>query len=210
MFRNRDDAGWQLADVVVDLRDDHPVVLGLPRGGVPVAAIVARALNAPLDVIIVRKIGVPGHPEFAVGAIGEGGVRLLDEALSSRLHIDPHALARVEDDERRELDRRVLALRNEHAAVDLNDRTALIVDDGLATGATARAACLVARARGAERVIVAVPCAPDEAARDLPEADELRSVILSRSFSAVGKFYANFDQVSDAEVLALLREARER
>lgn len=209
MFRDRTDAGQQVAQMVVDLRDEKPVVLGLPRGGVPVAAIVARELHAPLDVIVAHKIGVPGHAEFAVGALAEGGVRLIDDGLVSRLRIDPYALARVEDEERRELDRRVASLRAVRPAIDLTGRTAVIIDDGLATGATARAACLSARARGASRVVVAVPCAPHDAARDLPEADELRSVILSEAFGAVGQFYAVFDQVNDAEVVALLREARE-
>lgn len=209
MFRDRIDAGEQVARLVADLRDEHPVVLGLPRGGVPVAAIVAQALDAPLDVIIVRKIGVPGQPEFALGALGEGGVRVLDERIIDRLRLDPHQVARVEDDERRELARRVIALRGDHPVAELTGRTALIVDDGLATGATARAASQVALARGASRVVVAVPCAPHDAARDLPEADELRSVILSQAFGAVGQFYAHFDQVSDAEVVDLLRRARE-
>lgn len=208
MFRDREDAGQQVAELVADLRDERPVVLGLPRGGVPVAAIVARALDAPLDIIVVRKIGVPGQPEFAVGALGEGGVRLLDERLVARLGLQPYALARVEDEERRELNRRVSSLRREHPIIELTGRTALIVDDGLATGATARAACLVARARGAARVVVAVPCAPSDAGRDLVEADELRSVILSDAFGAVGQFYAEFAQTSDAEVRELLRAAR--
>lgn len=208
MFRDRDDAGRELALLVDDLRGEHPVVLGLPRGGVPVAAIVARALDAPLDVIVAHKIGLPGHAEYAVGAIGEGGVRLLDADLTRRTGVDADALARVEADERRALDRRVAMLRAEHPAVDLTGRMALIVDDGLATGATARAACLVARARGARRVVVAVPCAPRDAARDVPEADEFRSVILSEGFGAVGQFYADFAQVTDTEVVALLRASR--
>lgn len=207
MFRDRIDAGQQVARLLADLRDENPVVLGLPRGGVPVAAIAAQALDAPLDVIIVRKIGVPGQPEYALGALGEGGVRVLDDRLVARLGIDSHQVARVEDEERRELARRVAALRGDHPMVELTGRTAVIVDDGLATGATARAASQVARARGASRVVVAVPCAPSDAARDLPEADELRSVILSQAFGAVGQFYARFDQVSDAEVVALLRQA---
>ncbi|MBX9470433.1 phosphoribosyltransferase [Microcella sp.] len=209
MFRDRIDAGEQVARLVADLRDENPVVLGLPRGGVPVAAVVAQALDAPLDVIIVRKIGVPGEPEYALGALGEGGVRVLDERLVDRLRLDPLQVARVEDEERSELARRVTALRGEHPMVELSGRTALIVDDGLATGATARAASQVALARGASRVVVAVPCAPRDAALGLPEADELRSVILSEAFGAVGQFYAHFDQVSDTEVVDLLRRARE-
>lgn len=208
-FRDRHDAGRQLAELVSDLRDEHPVVLGLPRGGVPVAAIVAQALDAPLDVIVVRKIGMPGHPEYAIGALGEGGVRVLDDQLVARLGCEPRAVASVEVAERGELDRRVAVIRSAHPNIDLAGRTALIVDDGLATGATVRAACLVARARGAARVVVAVACAPSDAADDVPEADEVRAVIVSDAFRAVGQFYRDFAPTSDAEVLALLKAARE-
>ncbi len=208
MFRDRTDAGRQLAVLVDDLRNAHPVVLGLPRGGVVVAAAVAAALDAELDVIVVRKIGMPGHSEYAVGALGEGGVRVLDEHLIARLGLEASAIARVEADERRALDQRIATLRAEHSMIDLTGRTVIIVDDGLATGATARAACLAARARGATRIVLAVPCAPRHAVHELAEADEVRSVILSEAFGAVGQFYARFDQTTDSEVLALLREAR--
>lgn len=208
MFQDRRDAGRQLAALVDDLRDAHPVVLGLPRGGVVVAAVVAEALDAQLDVIVVRKIGMPGHSEYAVGALGEGGVRVLDEALIARLGLEASAIARVEADEGRTLEHRGAVLRAEHPMIDLTGRTALIVDDGLATGATARAACLAARARGAARIVLAVPCAPRHAVHELGEADEVRSVILSEAFGAVGQFYARFDQTTDSEVLALLRESR--
>jgi predicted phosphoribosyltransferase len=208
MFRDRSDAGRQLAVLVDDLRDAHPVVLGLPRGGVVVAAAVAEALDAQLDVIAVRKIGMPGHSEYAVGALAEGGVRVLDEPLIARLGLETAAIAEVEADERRALDQRIALLRAEHSMIDLTGRTALIVDDGLATGATARAACLAARARGASRIVLAVPCAPRHAVHERGEADEVRSVILSEAFGAVGQFYARFDQTTDSEVLALLRESR--
>jgi putative phosphoribosyl transferase len=206
MFRDRGDAGRQLAELVDDLRDVHPVVLGLPRGGVVVAAAVAAALDADLDVIVVRKIGMPGQAEYAVGALGEGGVRVLDQHLMAQLGVEQRAIDRVERDEQEALDRRVTVLRERRPIIDLTGRTAIIVDDGLATGATARAACLVARARGAARIVLAVPCAPRDAVEKVREADELRAVILSDSFRAVGQFYRVFEQTSDAEVLALLAE----
>lgn len=204
MFRDRQDAGEQLAALLDSVELASPVVLALPRGGVPVAAVVAEALDAPLDVIVVRKLGMPGHREFALGAIAEGGARVLDDALVERSRVSRGALDAVEREERDELDRRVASLRRVRPAVDLRGRDAVIVDDGLATGATARAACLAARERGAARVVLAVPCAPRHAASSVPEADGLVVVESSSVFGAVGQFYADFAQVDDAVVLDLL------
>lgn len=204
MFRDRDDAGRQLAEALQDVRGEHPVVLALPRGGVPIAAIVARALDAPLDLVVVRKIGAPGHAEYAMGAIAEGGVRVLDDDLVRRLGVGVAVLDRREAAERAELDRRVERYRRGRPSIDLTGRVVIVVDDGLATGATARAACLAARARGARRVVLAVPCAPRDVDALVPEADEVLSLIRSEAFAAVGQFYADFSQVDDAEVLAAL------
>ncbi len=210
MFRDRDDAGRQVAVAVADLRSDSPVVLGLPRGGVPVAAVVAAALDAPLDIIVARKLGVPGQPEYALGAIAEDGVRVLDSRLVASLGLSLRDLVELEERERAELRRRVDVLRAVAAPLSLRDRVVLIVDDGVATGATVRAACRCAVARGAARVIVAVPCAPARmTAADL-EADEVRVVESSAAFGAVGQFYAAFDQADDSTVVALLRAARSR
>jgi len=209
MFDDRFDAGRQVAQLVGDLRDEHPVVLGLPRGGVVVAAVVAAALDSALDIVVVRKIGVPSQPELAIGALAEGGVRVLDERLVERLGLDLREVARVEAHEQTALERRRVELRRERPMVDVSGRTALIVDDGLATGATARAACISARLRGAEKVVLAVPCASRRAAADLTEADDVRAVVNSDAFGAVGQFYARFDQTSDAEVVHLLRAARD-
>ncbi len=204
-FRNRREAGRRLAKALGSLRDEHPVVLALPRGGVPVAAEVARTLEAPLDVLVVRKLGLPFQPELGFGAIGEGGVRLLDGDLVRRARMTGSAVAEVEAHERRELDRRVHRYRGERAATPVAGRTVVIVDDGLATGASARAAVAVARARGARRVVVAVPVASPEAARLLAEeADRVVCLAEPEDFVAVGRWYQDFEQTSDEEVAALL------
>src|SRR5256886_10110687 len=159
---DRTDAGRRLAAYLSELSElprDALVVLGLPRGGVVVAYEVATALGAPLDVILVRKLGVPFQPELAMGAIGEGGAHVVDEAVAREVRVSASDLAAVEDRERNELARRVRRFRGDREPLSLVGRTALIVDDGIATGSTARAACQVARARGAARVIVATPLA---------------------------------------------------
>ena len=207
MFTDRADAGRQLAVRLTSLRGPDLVVLGLPRGGVVVAAEVARALEAPLDVLVVRKLGHPAQPELAVGALGEEGVRVLTPGLGDRL--DPAALAPVERREAEVLRTRVARLRRDHPRADLHDRTALVVDDGIATGATVRAACLVARALGARRVVVGVPVAARQAVRDLVEADAVVTVDTPAHFVAVGHHYRDFGQTGEDEVLALLAEARQ-
>jgi putative phosphoribosyl transferase len=184
------------------------VVLGLPRGGVVVAAQVARALDAPLDVLVVRKLGHPGQPELAIGAIGEGGVRVLTPDPSVREGVDAAALQAVERREAEVLRERVARLRQDHPRVDLDGRVALIVDDGIATGSTARAACAVARALGASRVVLAAPVCARETARSLAsDVDQLVCLQSPRHFSAVGQFYDDFSQTGDDEVLELLRRA---
>lgn len=201
-FRDRVDAGRQLGARVAARGFTESVVLGLPRGGVPVAAEVARALGAPLDVLIVRKLGYPPQPEVAMGAIGEGGVRVLNDDIAARV---PSAdVAAVERRERAVLDERVRRLRGGRMPLELQGRTAIVVDDGVATGATARVACRVARALGADRVVLAVPVAAPEAIVDLPEADEVICLSAPAGFMAVGMHYLDFRQTTDAEVSALL------
>jgi putative phosphoribosyl transferase len=171
VFADRADAGRRLARELEAVRGQDVVVLGLPRGGVPVAFEVAAALGAPLDVIVVRKLGLPFRPELAMGAIGEGGVRVLDPDVLAAARITAAELATVERRERATLQTRVTRLRRGRPRIDLTGRIALIVDDGIATGSTARVACQVARELGAARVIMAAPVAPAETVQKLSAAD---------------------------------------
>ena len=206
-FRDRVDAGRRLGERLRDLRGEDVVVLGLPRGGVPVAAEVARALDAPLDVIVVRKLGVPFQPELAMGAVGEDGVLVVNERVRGRLRISEVEFAEVEQRERAEVQRRALRFRGDRPRLALDGRTALLVDDGIATGSTARAACRVARAHGAARVVLAVPvCSPGSASALRGGADEFVCLEAPRWFSAVGQFYTDFRPTSDDEVAALLQQ----
>src|SRR5690606_19382167 len=204
-FADRREAGRRLAPRLEHLRDDDLVVLGLPRGGVPVAWEVARYLGAPLDVIVVRKLGVPWQPELAMGAIGEEGVRVLNYSVLEPLRLSEGRLARIEDAERRELERRVEVFRGRRSRLDLTGRAALIVDDGVATGSTAEAACAVARALGADRIVLAAPVASRSAAERLGRsADEVVFLGTPEQFGAIGVFYADFAQTTDDEVRRLL------
>ena len=181
-------------------------VLGLPRGGVPVAKEIACALDAPVDVIMVRKLGVPAQPELAMGAIGEGGVRVLTERTMRRTGVTEQDVAAVERRERVELDRRTRRFRGGRAQVPLGGRTAIVVDDGIATGATAQAACQVARALGVARVVLAVPVAPRGWTRRFEGiADELVSLRTPQPFVAIGRWYRDFTQITDQQVVACLR-----
>jgi len=208
MFRDRTDAGRRLARETAHLRGPGVVVVGLPRGGVPVALPVAQELGAPLDVIIVRRLGVPFQPEVAMGAVGEDGVRVVNDEVVRMAGITPEQLAAVESRERGELDKRVRKLRRGRSRVPLAGRVVVVVDDGVATGSTARAACLVARAEGAARVVVAVPVAPADAAeRFAGIADEFVALATPERFSAIGEFYADFGQVRTREVADCLRRA---
>lgn len=206
LFENRAAAGRRLATQLRHLRSEDPVVLGLPRGGVPVAYEVAEALGAPLDVIVVRKLGVPVQPELAMGAIGEDGVRILDPDVLRILQVPASELATVEARERAELERRARRFRGVLGRVPLEGRTVVIVDDGVATGSTARAACHVVREHKAARLVLAVPVAPpDWSARLGSDADELVCVATPEPFCAIGRFYADFSQTSDQQVLACIR-----
>lgn len=211
LFRDRVEAGIQLAEALREKRDDSWVVLGVPRGGVPVAAVVAETLDLPLDIVLVRKLGMPERPELAMGAVGEGGVRVVDENLVRVAHVRQTELAEAERRERAEVESRARRFRAGHAPLSLRGRTAVIVDDGVATGSTMVAACRVVRAQGAERVLVAVPVAPDEALDKLADvADEVVCLRTPRPFFSVGQWYRDFSQTADTEVSMLLAQARER
>lgn len=211
LFADRRDAGRRLAAHLSDHADDDTVVLGLPRGGVVVAYEVAEALDAPLDVIVVRKLGVPTQPELAMGAIGEGGVRVLDAAIVHRAQVDGRALHEVEQRERAELARRVQRFRGDSDAVEVAGRTAIVVDDGIATGATARAACRIAREHGARHIVLAVPVGPPGVEERMgADADEVVCLHSPRRLGAVGQAYRDFRQTTDAEVADLLTQAAQR
>jgi len=204
-FRDRADAGKRLASQLVRVGGD-PVVLGLPRGGVPVAAEVARQLGAPLDVILVRKLGVPYQPELAMGAVGEGGVRVLNQQVLNVAGVRADVLASVEARAQEEIARRALRLRGSRHPIPLAGRTAIVVDDGIATGSTAEAACRVARAHGAARVILAVPVAPPASVARLRSiADEVVCLETPEQMLAIGQWYDDFTQTTDEEVAELLR-----
>ena len=207
-FAHRRDAGRRLAARLASMALPDLVVLALPRGGVPVAYEVADALHAPLDVIIVRKLGVPFQPELAMGAIGEGEVRILNDRVVEMVGVSRDEIASVEARERAELARRASRFRGGRDRVDLTGRTALLVDDGIATGATARVACRVARHQGAARVIFAAPVAPPSAIEEVGEdADEVVVLETPAAFYAIGQFYDDFTQTDDDEVVELLARA---
>jgi putative phosphoribosyl transferase len=208
LFTDRADAGRRLVDRLRELRDSDVVVVGLPRGGVAVAFEVAKALNAPLDVIVVRKLGVPSQPELGLGAIGEGGIRIINDEVVTMAGVGEQDIAEVEERERAELARRARRFRNGRARVPVAGRTVVVVDDGLATGSTARAACRVLRAQGARRVLLAVPVAPAGALRRLRgDADDVVCLATPEPFFAIGEWYHDFTQTPDEEVVDLLARA---
>lgn len=209
LFRDRIDAGRQLATRLAPYANRHDVVaLALPRGGVPVAFEVARALNAPLDVFLVRKLGVPGHPELAMGAIASGGVRVLSEDLISELGIPRAAIEQAAVRERLELERRDRLYRGDRRPPMLRDRAVILIDDGLATGATMEAAIAAVKQHAPSRVVVAAPVGAAETCLRLRKlTDDLVCVETPEPFQAVGLWYEKFDQTSDEEVIELLRRA---
>jgi predicted phosphoribosyltransferase len=209
-FRNRAEAGRALADALGGYAGrGGVVVLGLPRGGVPVAAEVARALGVPLDVFLVRKLGVPGREELAFGAIASGGARVLNHDVVVSLGIDSATIEAVAAREQAELERRAEAYRGTAEPPDVRGRTVILVDDGLATGASMRAAVEAVRSLGPERVVGAVPAAARRTCEELaPEVDEIVCLLTPEPFFAVGMWYADFSETTDDDVRALLQEAR--
>lgn len=210
IFEDRADAGRQLGLRLGYLRGQDAVVLGLPRGGVPVAFEVAEALGAPLDVIVVRKLGVPFEPELAMGAVGEDHASVLDQRVLAATRVRQEELHAVERREQALLDERVARYRTRRKRIDLKGRTALIVDDGIATGSTARVACGIARKLGAARVILAVPVASAQVLSTLTEADDVVCLATPRNLTAIGYHYRDFSPTHDDDVLRLLDAAAER
>jgi putative phosphoribosyl transferase len=208
-FRDRFHAGRRLAVALAPYAGrPNLLVLALPRGGVPVGYEVARALNAPLDVMLVRKLGVPGHEELAMGAIASGGIRVLSEDVVSAFGIPERVIAIVAANEEEELQRRERSYRDGRAPPEVRGRTVILVDDGLATGSTMRAAAAALKAQHPERLVVAVPVAPPETCASLQS--EVDDVVCARSpepFFAVGNWYDDFSQITDEEVRELLRAA---
>lgn len=206
VFRDRRQAGKLLAQALDRYAGRNDViVLGLPRGGVPVAAEVARALGAPLDVLIVRKLGAPGQEELAIGAIAEGGVRVLNRELVASLGLTRRDIDELAQSEERELKRRVMLYRDGRGPLPVKNRTVIVVDDGVATGATMRAGLQSLRARGATRVVAAAPVGAADSVDVLREdSDEVVILETPAWFQAVGQWYENFGQTSDEEVRACL------
>ena len=208
--RNRTEAGKLLASKLIQYANRPDVlVLGIPRGGVPVAFEVATALNAPLDICLVRKLGVPGNKELAMGAIAAGGFEVLNEDLLDWLRISGHTIAEVGEQELQELQRRDRIYRGERPLANIRDRIVILVDDGLATGSTMRAAIGVLKHQQPQRLIIAVPVAPIDTCNELrAEVDEMVCLMTPKHFSGIGRWYEDFTQTTDEQVCELLNVAR--
>ena len=209
IYEDRDDAGRKLADALAGRAEGHPLVLAIPRGGIPVAAAVARRLDADLDVVVVRKIGAPFQPELAMGAVTSTGLVVLNEDLIRQTGVDPGAIRSETERERGEAQAREARLREGRPRIDRHGRAVILVDDGLATGATMRAALRSVRAEHPSEVVVAVPVGSVEACADLrEEGAEVVCLNTPEPFFAIGGYYARFEQVSDEEAVRLLRGGR--
>ena len=210
LFADRRDAGRRLAQQTQHLAGENPLVLALPRGGVPVAFEVAHALKAELDLLFVRKIGAPGHPEYGIGAVVDGDhPQVLLNEIAGQLGVPPAYIEQQTRDELREIERRRRAYLGNRTPIPVGGRTVLVVDDGIATGGTVRASLRALRAAGAERTVLAVPVAPADSLASLAaEADEIICLATPDPFYAVGLYYQDFTQTSDEEVVGLLDSAR--
>jgi len=207
-YRDRRHAGAELARRLDYLKGDDVVVLALPRGGVPVGFEVGRALDAPLDVFVVRKLGLPGHPEFAMGAIASGGIGVLNDEVVRLYRIPPQVVDAIAREEQTELERREQAYRGGRPPLAVSRRTVVLIDDGLATGSTMKAAVQAVRALGPARIIVAVPVGSPDTCREFAAiADDIVCARAPEHFAAVGQWYDDFRQTTDEEVRELLRAA---
>lgn len=204
-FKNRSDAAQKLAESLKHFEGTNAIIVGIPRGGVPIAREVSRTLGLPFDIVLVRKLGVPSQSELAFGAIGEGGVKVLNNDIVIARGLTPKDMSEVEAQERSEIDRRVAMYRRGIKRKSLKGRTVIVVDDGIATGATARAACMIVRRQGAKRVVLATPVAPAGWIDDFSDtADEMVSVMTPTDMGSVGQYYEDFSTVSDKAVISLL------
>lgn len=209
LFRDRSDAGRQLAERLAGYRDEHPVVLALPRGGVPVGYEIAHALGAPLDVVLVRKLGAPGQPELAMGAVAEGGMVFLNDEIVKMLGVTEDEIAESARRELEEIARRARLYRGDRPPIEPRGRVVILVDDGIATGATMRVAIRALRAKEPKKIVLAVPvAAPDSAQIIRSEVDDFVCLATPEGFYAVGQWYRDFRQTTDGEVIELLRRAR--
>jgi predicted phosphoribosyltransferase len=205
IFKDRQQAGEKLAAALTKYRAKKPLILGIPRGGIIVAYEIAKALNAPLDIIVARKLASPSQPEYAIGAIAPGGIKILNSEAVQYFGLDKHDLDEIITQEKQELERRMQIYRAGKKALNVKNKTVIIVDDGLATGLTAKAAVRSVKALGAREVILAVPVAAADTAADIcQEVDELICLSTPSYFGAVGQFYKNFPQTTDEEVSDIL------
>lgn len=209
MFKNRKEAGQLLAERLVDFKGKkHTLVVGIPRGGVPVAFQLAKSLNLPLDIVVTRKLGAPGQKELAIGAIGPKGVSVFDEDLIERLKVEKEYQQSIIQKEKKEIKQRVRKFRGKKKESDFGGKTVILVDDGIATGSTVEAAIKYLRKKGTKRVILAVPVAPLESVDKFKKiANEFVVIDTPKDFYAVGQFYKEFPQTSDEEVIKLLQNA---
>ena len=209
LFRDRRDAGRRLAEQLRRYKSDDVIVIGLPRGGVEVAFEIAIELDAPLDVVVSRKLGAPSQPELGIGAVAQNGIMLLDEPLVRSLGISEKEIHEIAERERLEMQRRLREYRGRDELPQMRGKTVIMVDDGLATGVTSRAAVLAARKENPKRIVLAVPvCADETAAAFADDVEELVCLHTPERFVAVGFWYQNFSQTTDAQVIELLEEAR--
>jgi putative phosphoribosyl transferase len=209
-FRDREQAGRELGAELGAFAAEHPIVLALPRGGVPVGYEIARALQAPLDVWVVRKVGVPWHPELGVGAVAEGGHVYLNQEILRHIGLSEGELAKIVSSKQREVEERVRRFRGDHPPPIVRDRTIIVVDDGIATGGTVRAAIRSIRAQNPKTIVLAVPVAAPDTIRALePEVDRVVCLRMPENLYAIGLWYVDFTQVTDGEVVRLLERARD-
>lgn len=210
LYKDRQDAGLQLAEKLLKYKDEKPIIIALPRGGVVLGYEIAKMLNAPLDIIVARKIGAPSQPELGVGAIAPHGVRILNNGLIETLRISELQLEQIIEKETMEMNRRLELYRGEFSPLDLYEKTVIVVDDGIATGISDKAAVLSVKYLYPKKVILAVPVCPGNTAEKFRKyVDEFICMNEPQDFYAVGVYYEKFDQVNDEEVINLLKEARE-